>query len=822
MDNTKPPFDPNKPVEAIGGSSQEKPQFDPSKPLEPVGTVTQPEAVVTAPTPTPSPTEDTKEPILIPKRARELESQGISPDEAEKQAKVEFQLSIGTRTPESFYEQLQTGVARTFAGVQQTFYDMADALGVSDELGLEAGSELNKEVIKRLAEETRKYEEQTGQTGDIFTPANVGGILPTLSTAPVAYSTKTAAFLVEGSLAYAETRGTGRSETASLVTGMLAGIGTAGTMKVFDMLTDGGSKVLNEVIAEFDVADKTESIYKQYAKATGKQENTLTNYDKTTAILMQGKEKGAAYVQAAIGHDPKIREVITRMQNSKIRSVEGGMGTSKVDVLTQPLREQQAFASNSYNELKSMVFAKGDKQIPLARDLIVNSLEEISELQRSTIINRVLKKLKSDEPTLLSDLFDIREALSGVTIKARRVDKKMANTMEGGKYADSLIEANLPAEFKPLWGKLKDELRISYAMQGRNVKKEMNNVFGELLTHARDGERTYESILDSLANASGGPNKFKQLRAAVGSDKMVEFEKGLIREIYHNKNLNLGKTIDRLKHIGLITPEGKKLKAQLKAVDTAFSSDDFYSVVGSMIASNRFSDGASITANLLSKVKYSVAGASWSWLRQLSPFSQGQWIRHMKGVVKSINKSAPTVTELKKANPAEYANFERVVRNTIENTITRELGELSEILDTTKPKQLGHKPINPESPTMYGTEKGTIATSPSEAVLEENSKELFSRMVSENTQFRGSQEDVVKAANTVMESKRYTDILRSVQTKVKSDDLKQNAKVVANTIKREAENLISKVEKDLGIKMPQEEAQKLIKMKFEEIIRECK
>ena len=58
-----------------------------------------------------------------------------------------------------------------------------------------------------------------------------------------------------------------------------------------------------------------------------------------------------------------------------------------------------------------------------------------------------------------------------------------------------------------------------------------------------------------------------------------------------------------------------------------------------------------------------------------------------------------------------------------------------------------------------------------------------------------------------MNSKRYDNILNSVNNRLVKDNKAKNIELITNTIKRESQLLVKEIEKSTGIKLPQTEAE---------------
>ena len=752
-------------------------------------------------------------------------------------------------------EDLMLGVRSTMVGVGQTGIDIGQAIG----LDLDQLDEKNQKLIQYLNFKVKDK--------DFFSMNTLGKLIPTLATAPVAYGSKLAAFMIEGAIGYAEARGEGADKLGASIGGLIAGGGTAAVMKAFEMLGNRGSKVLDEIRKEFasTIDGNEDKIFAKYAQFTGKTTEALTNYDKTMAILSHGEDKGAAYFKVAAENDAKAKQALDNLSESKKEAINKS-GTDKrskgmVARAIKPAQEQIAFASEKYTEFKDLIFKSQYKQeIPLneSKALILDNLDNIPDLQKSAVVKQVIKKLSSDEPVTLEDLFDIREAMNAITVKLRKVDKKGSQTIDGKQFVDSIISNHMPEEFSPLWSKLKDELSLAYSMGGKNTVAARNNTFGKLLTEASEGTRTFESIIKDIAGASDGPNGMKDIMKSIGTDKMVEFEQGLIKEIYSGSMENLGKTITRLEDIGFVTPEGKTLKRQMRQLDDAFNADDYYKIVADILDGNKSIDGTSITANLLSKFKYSTMAHVWDYLKVLSPTQQGQFLRHMRRVTTAIKNAEPTVKSLDGVTPEMYRDFTKIVRSSIEKSINDEIGGLEQSLNAKtmqegmegQPKQievdLTHDTPNygsqqtidlGDNTTLHVTPEGQVV----DDLLEYDSKKLVSNFIDEsmvtsemkqrlgmpmNSSFEEVTDKIAGRVDTFVSTTRLQNIIKTYDKEIKgaiaTQDRAKAFKTAKAIVEQEALSLIRNIEKDIGVKLPGAEADKIVLKKLKELMDGCK
>ena len=104
-------------------------------------------------------------------------------------------------------------------------------------------------------------------------------------------------------------------------------------------------------------------------------------------------------------------------------------------------------------------------------------------------------------------------------------------------------------------------------------------------------------------------------------------------------------------------------------------------------------------------------------------------------------------------------------------------------------------------------------------MLAERTSDYITEYLWRNT--TNPQKDITAEAIKYMDDRRYQGIMTNTAKKLAKDDFENNAKIVANSIKSEAGILIKRIEKDFGVKMPKEQAEKIVALKYKEVMEAC-
>jgi len=138
-------------------------------------------------------------------------------------------------------------------------------------------------------------------------------------------------------------------------------------------------------------------------------------------------------------------------------------------------------------------------------------------------------------------------------------------------------------------------------------------------------------------------------------------------------------------------------------------------------------------------------------------------------------------------------------------------------------KQIAYKPEATTTGDVnlkpkYGTESGTVSEDISSGVMRERSDELIRDFVSKS----GKSDEVAQKASKILEGNRLNEITRKVSGQMKAEDAEGNMKMLQKIVTDEANQLIKTINKAHGVKLPPEEADKIIKLKLNELIEDCK
>lgn len=553
-------------------------------------------------------------------------------------------------------------IAGSILGSKQFFLDILD--GIS----FEPTSEMSQENLAKI-----QHIKSMVQDDSLFSSYGMGQAVYSIATLPIAARRIATTALAEAYMGYSISRGSGAEVGPSIASGVAAGTITYGVGKLLNNL--GGTTALEAIEGSVGRKMDLSTVYSDFARLTNRKVEDLTNHDKVLAIASAGgKETAQIFKEMALRNHADGRAIDDYLQKP-IDGLKEKVAANSLAKTKEALQGQIVFAKSAYNELENLAMVYPTANInlgPAKQSIIDNILTSTNEITRSPKLNKALTTLQKENINL-EELLDLRKDLNGVKFKAQNLNSKTRNEVDAVNYIDSVIDKNLPAEFKPAFTALREELAMAYSFAGKQKKVEYKNKIAELVTKIDSGEETAIAVLQKLVKASGGPNKFNQIHRGIGTEEAINFEKSLIKEIMAAKGDKLAEVIKVTNGLGFITPEAKALVQNIQDIDKVFSSADFYRATLSEIHHGGL-DGTSITNDVTTKFSYMATAGVWKVLRPyLDPISQtARSEREFRRIIDSIRKGIKADTSKTKLDgPTEemYSVFRPIIRESIVGTI---------------------------------------------------------------------------------------------------------------------------------------------------------
>lgn len=294
------------------------------------------------------------------------------------------------------------------------------------------------------------------------------------------------------------------------------------------------------------------------------------------------------------------------------------------------------------------------------------------------------------------------------------------------------------------------------------------------------------------------------------------------------------------------SPKAQQLTRTINKMAEVFKNDVNLARVSGQIEIPKFQ--SYLTADPVVRLKYEVASSVFNYARQLGTSDKANALALLKNTSKLLENplSSKTVKDMYSQLPKDRRSirtkldFDRV-RNDLANEYMLRKQTLAQIqgTDNLVPRLVWKQPLQPKTtelpsgPNLYGTQRGTVSTSATKAIMQDRSDDLIADFVQNSIIAQGINERIgIKSASGMydkfagkihqyLDDKRLTNIGMNVRKKLIVDDTIANQNMVKKAIEAEANILIKRIEKDFGVKMPQAEADKIVRMKFKELMEKC-
>ena len=639
------------------------------------------------------------------------------------------------------------------------------------------------------------------------------------------------------------------------VAGKLTAEAARGVKRVYDHVFDGN----------------LEGAYKELLSQTGHDaESAKLVVDKLEALIgplrgMNDKEKaiyalrnergGEALVQSAATLDPKasiaMANQVSKRAEDLLFKVEDLRANNITSIVRNNLDAYEQEVKTFYSNVKE---APGEFTQDYRFDFEDMGIRPIVETIGDRIENPAIKQRFANILTRIedaadgrtfNDLIDLRQAINDMKYNGAKL-----------KYSDNLaldktiktIDTEIDKAAKThipqydTWAKSWERAKTEYA----KMKDTQESVFYKALTKEGISEDTVITAMTKYIGAQDDTfyrvmeklpkNVQNRVEGTVFNNLVNKFADGLegSRRAIHFPQLS-----KELSKVAWQSPQVKQLARTVDRMAEVFKNDIHLASVSGKIQLPKFQ--SYLTTDPVVRAKYELASTVFNYVKQFKPGSEGDNLALVKRVGKLLENplDAKSLDEMMRARPKDRRNFrqrldfgdnlDRMRQAYIERQMA-----LRQLFGKDAPPRLVWKSnpadlakiTNPE-PTilrssdeiLYGTARGTVGANASQVSLDERASDLITEFIWQNSNKANS--EIVEQATKYMDEKRYTSIMQNVANKLKKDETEANARLVANSIKAEAGILIKRIEKDFGLKLPKDEAEKIVAIKFKEIMEAC-
>ena len=580
-----------------------------------------------------------------------------------------------------------------------------------------------------------------------------------------------------------------------------------------------------------------------------------TDKEKAIQALTQTYRGGEGIVQAANVFDSKAS---ANMANQVFKRAEDLLTQSKnlssdniqtivkqnMDTYTSEVKKYYSDVKNSSSEFtRDYTFDFDSLGIqPIIEDIGAR-IENPAIKQR--FVNTMTKIEQASEGRTFNDLIDLRQAVNdikynGPTLKYsdEQTLNKVLSTIDN--EINTAAKTHIPES--DTWLKSWDNAKTEYA----RMKDLESNVMYKALTrpginedqvvktftkYIGAGDNTFYQVMEKLPK-----NVQNRVEGAVLNNLVEKYTAGTVGE---HRAVHFPLLSQELKKANWSSPKAKQLNRTIHRMAEVFQNDVNLARVSGRIEIPKFQ--SYLTTDPVVRMKYEIASTVFNHVKQYMPNDEANALALVK-ITGNLLENPLTdkgITELKRALPKDRRHFRGSLdfspqlQELRQAYLERQMA-LKQMFNKDIPPRLVWKSNpddlaklqNPEATilpniddVLYATPRGTVSTNPSEAVLSDRASDFITEHIWRNTV--SPQKDITEQALKYIDDKRFTSIMEQTASKLSQEDFEYNAKVVANSIKAEANILINRIEKDFGIKMPNSEAEKIIGLKFKEIMEAC-
>lgn len=642
-------------------------------------------------------------------------------------------------------------------------------------------------------------------------------------------------------------------------------VGVGNTVKdVFNFVVDKNQKGAVDAMVKHMGIDEAEAMQrvKDLEDLIGTLEG-MNDKEKILYTLTQTQRGGEAVAQAAVNLDSLAS---TRLANIISKRAEDTLNLAS-DLSTS--NNQYIFnqAINNYEkEVKSYYKAVKDSASEFTQDYKFNlddlNLNEVIDSIENGISNPFVKQKFSDtskiikdsyEGSTFNDLIDLRQAINDVKFNGPKLKREDSEVLDNimtriNKEIDDTAKTHIPNSeiWLDNWSKSLKEYT--------DMKKNMSNVMYKALTRPGISEDQVVNIFSKYIAA--GDNTFYQVMEKLPKNVQNRVEGSVLNKLVNKfadgiegsrRVIHFPGLASELQKVSWQSPKSKQLVRTINRMADVFKNDVHLAAVSGKIQLPKFQ--SYLTADPVIRMKMEIASSVFNTVKQFMPTQSADTLAMANHVGRLLENpvSDKAVKDLLGSMPKERRafrsklDFEPDLKELQQAYIARKMAMQDMFKKDIPPRLVWRaspenlsKLQNPEATilpsvdeVLHVSSKGNIGTSKnavwdyeSQQTLNTRASDLITEFIWRNTQGKGG-EVITEQAMKYMEDARFTKIMQNVNAKLVKGETEQNAKIVANSIKTEAGILIKRIEKDFGVKLPKDEADKLVALKYKEIMESC-
>lgn len=441
------------------------------------------------------------------------------------------------------------------------------------------------------------------------------------------------------------------------------------------------------------------------------------------------------------------------------------------------------------------------------------------------------------EGRTFKDLIDLRQVVNDVKFSSNTLsysDKQTLDSVLGSidqeisRAADTYIPNS--KAWKDSWSLAKSEYS--------NMKKLENNVLYKAMTRPGLDEDRVVKLLSKYISA--GDNTFfevmeklpKNVRSRVDGSVLNEMvEKYSAGQVGGNRAVHFGMLSNELKKARWTSPQAKQTVRTIHRMAEVFKNDVNLAKVTGNIEIPKFQ--SYLTTDPVVRIKYEFASRVFNYVKQLMPGDEANSLALIKNTARLMENplSDKGIKDMMRAIPKETRtfreklNFDEQLRGLRQEYAGRQ-AKIKELYGKEAPPRLVWKKsteaktreLDNVGDTLYATTKGTIAGDPTSAIMKDRTDDIISDFIWQSTS--KSNDEIVEKAAKYMDNARFEKIINYTRGQLKAGEREANAAMLDKIVRREADLMIKRIQADFGVRLPKEEADKIIALKFKEMLSE--
>jgi hypothetical protein len=354
-----------------------------------------------------------------------------------------------------------------------------------------------------------------------------------------------------------------------------------------------------------------------------------------------------------------------------------------------------------------------------------------------------------------------------------------------------------------------------------------DSVIKALSKYIRAEDDTFIKVMEKLPK-----NVRNRVDGAVLNQLVEKYAAGTVGG---NRAINFPLLSKEISKVRWSSPKTEQLTRTIHRMADVFKNDVNLAKVSGNISIPKFQ--SYLTTDPVVRMKYEIASGMFNYVKQLLATDQAAATALVKntGALLENPLSSKTIKDIKRAMPKDKRQFRdrldfedqlnelRQLYKERQEAFKQMHGEVPKNprLTWSDPQKVETKVVLESGPTMYAAPDGVVHPQPFTSNM---SNEELSRLAGELAELSGERATVIEkelAKHLDPNGKAIRLQMAKFRDLSKAGDTQHNMKVLKNIIDEDTNKMINAIERDVGVKMPRQEVDKLKWQQFKEAINGC-